>query len=85
MKFVGFIKAGGGNVMGEKGQKQVRGIRISTVNMVMIFISCILYILLITATIRVSKQYNNVHNSMDEYIAFEENKAFLTEGSTYLT
>lgn len=85
MKFVGFIKAGGGNAMSEKGQKQVRGIRISTVNMIMIFISCILYILLITATIRVSKQYNNVHSSMDEYIAFEENEAFLTEGSAYLT
>ena len=59
--------------MDEKGQKQVRGIRISTVNMIMILRSCVLYILLITATIRVSQQYENVHNSMDEYIAFEEN------------
>ena len=71
--------------MDEKGQKQVRGIRISTVNMVMILISCVLYILLITATIRVSQQYENVHNSMDEYIAFEENNAILTDGSAYLT
>ena len=71
--------------MEEKGQKQVKGIRISTVNIIMIFISCVLYILLITATIRVSGKYNDVHNSMDEYIAFEENEAFLTEGSTYLT
>lgn len=71
--------------MEEKGQKQVKGIRISTVNIIMIFISCVLYILLITATIRVSGKYNDVHNSMDEYIAFEENEAFLTEGSAYLT
>lgn len=85
MKSVDLIKVGGGNVMNERGQKQVRGIRISTVNMIMIFISCILYILLITATIRASEQYNNVHSSMDEYIAFEENEKFLTEGSAYLT
>lgn len=71
--------------MNEKEQKQVKGIRISTVNMIMIFISCVLYVLLITATIRVSKQYNHAHSSMDEYIAFEENEAFLTEGSLYLT
>ena len=71
--------------MDGKGQKPVKGIRISTVNMIMILISCVLYILLITATIRVSEQYKNVHSSMDEYIAFEENEAFLTEGSAYLT
>lgn len=71
--------------MSEKGQKQVSGIRISTVNMIMILISCALYILLITATIRVSKQYSNVQSSMDEYIAFAENEAFLTDGSAYLT
>lgn len=71
--------------MNEKEQKQVRGIRISTVNMIMIFISCVLYIMLITATIRVSRQYNNVHNSMDEYLAFAENEKSLTDGSAYLT
>ena len=71
--------------MSEKRQKQVRGIRISTVNLIMIFISCILYILLIMATIRASRQYDHVHSSMDEYIVFEENEKFLTEGSAYLT
>lgn len=71
--------------MKEKEQKQVRGIRISTINMIMILISCVLYILLIAATVRVSKQYQSVHSSMDEYITFEENKEFLTEGSAYLT
>lgn len=71
--------------MSEKKQKPVRGIRISTINMIMILISCILYILLIMATIRVSRQYNNAHDSMAEYISFEENEASLPEGSTYLT
>ncbi|MDE7320710.1 MAG: GGDEF domain-containing protein [Lachnospiraceae bacterium] len=71
--------------MEEKKKKQVRGIRISTVNMVMIFISCALYVLLITATMRVSDRYKDVHSSMDDYIAFEENEALLTDGSAYLT
>lgn len=69
----------------EEKKKQVRGVRISTVNMVMILISCVLYVLLITATIRVSERYRDVHGSMDDYIAFEENEALLTEGSAYLT
>ncbi len=71
--------------MEEKKKKQVRGIRISTVNMIMIFISCALYVLLITATVRVSDRYKDVHSSMDDYIAFEENEALLTDGSAYLT
>lgn len=70
--------------MEEKKKKQVRGIRISTVNMIMIFISCALYVLLITATMRVSDRYKDVHSSMDDYIAFEENEALLTDGSAYL-
>ncbi len=54
-------------------------------NMIMIFISCALYVLLITATVRVSDRYKDVHSSMDDYIAFEENEALLTDGSAYLT
>lgn len=71
--------------MDENKQKQVKGVRISAVNIIMIFVSCILYALLITATIHISNQYNNVHSSMDEYIAFEESESFLTDGSAYMT
>ncbi len=71
--------------MNEKKPKKVRGVRISAINMVMISISCVLYIFLILATIYISRQYNDVHGSMDQYIAFEENKASLTDGSAYLT
>ena len=42
-------------------------------------------VLLITATVRVSDRYKDVHSSMDDYIAFEENEALLTDGSAYLT
>lgn len=71
--------------MNEKKQKQVKGIRISAVNLAMITISCVLYILLIMATVHISGQYNEAHRSMEEYITFEENEAFLTEGSAYMT
>lgn len=66
-------------------KKQVKGVRISAVNLAMIAISCVLYILLILATIHISQQYKTVHSSMDEYITFEENESFLTEGSAYMT
>lgn len=71
--------------MEEKKPRQIKGVRISTVNIVMILISCILYILLISATIRASDRYKEVHNSMENYIACEESSALLTEGSAYLT
>ncbi len=71
--------------MEENKQRQIKGVRISTVNMVMILISCILYILLISATVRVSGRYEEVHNSMEDYIACEESSALLTDGSAYLT
>lgn len=71
--------------MKKNEKKVVRGIRISTVNTIMILISCVLYILLIAATICVSSQYRNVQDSMNEYVSFEENKASLTDGSAYLT
>lgn len=71
--------------MEEKKPRQIKGVRISTVNIVMILISCMLYILLISATIRASDRYKEVHNSMENYIACEESSALLTEGSAYLT
>lgn len=71
--------------MEQKEKKPIRGIRIRTVNMIMILISCILYVMLILATIRVSKKYEDVHHSMDDYIAWEENNDLLTDGSAYLT
>lgn len=66
-------------------KEPVKGIRIRTINVIMVLLSCILYVLLISATVRVSREYENVHNSMDEYIACEKSGDLLTEGSAYLT
>ena len=49
--------------MEEKGQKQVKGIRISTVNIIMIFISCVLYILLIIIFFLAASQCKHCQNN----------------------
>lgn len=71
--------------MHNQDKKPIKGIRIRTVNFLMIGISCILYLLLISATVNVSKQYENVHKSMDDYIICERSDTLLLEGSAYLT
>lgn len=71
--------------MEQKERKSIKGIRIQNASIIMILISCLIYILLILATVRVSEKYEDVHHSMDDYIAWEEGEALLTEGSAYLT
>lgn len=71
--------------MEEVKQKNIKGIRIQTANIVMIIASCILYVLLISATVHVSREYDNMHNSMERYIECEESDALLTAGSAHLT
>lgn len=66
-------------------RKPIKGIRIKNANFAMIFISCILYVLLITATIRASDKYHDVQKAMDTYVACEHCDALLTAGSAYLT
>lgn len=71
--------------MGEEKQKNIKGIRIQTVNFFMIGLSCVLYIMLLAATISVSTQYKDVHLSMDDFAACERDSTLLREGSAYLT
>ena len=71
--------------MSKEKQRDIKGVRIRTANFFMIGMSCVLYILLLAATIHVSARYKDVHLSMDDYIACERNGALLREGSAYLT
>lgn len=71
--------------MEQTNKKSIKGIRIQNVNIVMILISCLLYVFLISATIRISAKYEDVQHSMDDYVACEESGALLREGSAYLT
>lgn len=71
--------------MEETGKKSVKGLRIRTLNYIMIFISCILCLLLIFATNHASKQYENSIAATDNYISCQKNTEMVTEGSDYLT
>ena len=63
----------------------IKGIRLRTINIGMISISCILYILLIWATIHAWQKYEHLVSSTDEYIQCEKNAALVADGSNYLT
>lgn len=63
----------------------MKGIRIRTLNFSMIFVSCILYVLLIVASIHVLHEYRIMVAATERYIAYEKNALLLAEGSDYLT
>lgn len=71
--------------MEEKKKKPIKGIRIRTVNYTMIFISAVLYILLIAATVRASGEYSAMIASSNDYIACQKHAAQIADGSNYLT
>ncbi len=65
--------------------KTIKGIKIRTLNLWMILASCVLYILLILATIHASGRYTDMVAATREYITCEENAALVTQGSDFLT
>lgn len=71
--------------MENEKKKNVKGIRIRTINSIMILGACLLYILVIYATLQVSLRYDDLISATNDYIACEENAAEVREGSDYLT
>lgn len=71
--------------MEETKKKSIKGIRIRTVSYGMIFISAVLYVLLIVATVTASKEYNNMTAATDDYITCQNYAAQVADGSNYLT
>ncbi len=71
--------------MNEPRKKTIRGIKIRNLNLVMLSVSCILYILLIYATIQSMHKYNSMVNTTDRHIACEEISTLVADGSNYLT
>lgn len=63
----------------------IKGIRIRTLNLIMISISCIMYILLIGASVQALQKYEAMVYATDDYISCEEDAALLADGSNYLT
>ena len=71
--------------MNEPPKKTIRGNKIRKLNLVMLSVSCILYILLIYTTIQSMHKYNSMVNTTDRHIACEEISTLVADGSNYLT
>ncbi len=71
--------------MDTNNKNPIKGIRLRTLNLIMISISCVMYILLIGASIQAMQKYKSMVHATNDYISCEEDAALLADGSNYLT
>lgn len=71
--------------MDKRKEIPIKGMRIRTLNIGMIFVSCVLYILLILASSYALREYRVMVAATERYIACEKNALLLVDGSNYLT
>jgi len=69
----------------EQGTGQIKGIRICTLNYIMIVSAAVLFAILIYATVQVSVRYEKLIKATEDYITSEKDGALVREGSDYLT
>jgi len=74
-----------GDKVERKGKKNIKGIRIRTMNYGMILAACILYAMVIYATVRLSVGYKDLSEAVDHQIECMQAAALVTDGSDYLT
>ncbi len=63
----------------------VRGLKVRTVNLLMILCSCLLYIVLLLATFRAAGDYRDMVSATDLYILCQQEAAMVSDCSDYLT
>lgn len=71
--------------MGEDAKKIRKSSQKSILNSTMVLVACILYVVLICATVQTSKQYQIMVKAMNDYIACEKDATMVSDGSDYLT
>lgn len=71
--------------MNKERAKKIKGIKIKTLNTVIIIISCVLYVLLIFITAAVSKNCQQMVEYTDDYISCRREAAMVYQASDYLT
>lgn len=71
--------------MSKSREESIKGVKIGTVNYAMVLITCVLYVLVIWATVQVSIRYKTLSEVTENYIACERDAAQVHEGSDYLT
>ena len=64
---------------------RVKGFKVRTLNVIMILISCALYISLLIVTFQASRNYETMVAATNLYIDCQENAALVSDGSDYLT
>lgn len=71
--------------MEDDTKKTTRSGKVSFLNSTMVLIACILYIVLIIATVRTSNQYQLMVSATNNYISCGSDAALVSDGSDYLT
>lgn len=73
------------NNTNEQQTNNIKGIRIQTVNYIMIAVSCIFYILILYITIQVSVRYNTLTQNINDFTLCSQYANELEAASDYLT
>lgn len=63
----------------------VRGLKVRTVNLLMILLSGLVYVILLLATFRAAKDYRSMVSATELYILCQQEAALASDGSDYLT
>ncbi len=71
--------------MMENRQSNIRGVRIRTINYVMIAMACFLYLFVLYATFQTTRKYEKMASNTDDYIAAVKAAAMVQKGSDILT
>ena len=69
----------------EKKKIPVKGIRVRSLNVAMIVLSCLLYAALLFITCQAAADYGRMVQTTSQYIAYQEDAAQVSAGSDYLT
>lgn len=71
--------------MGKNEERDIKGVRIRTINYAMIAIACVLYVMILYATVHLSLEYERLSVATDNYVRCVQEAGMVTEASDYLT
>jgi diguanylate cyclase (GGDEF)-like protein len=71
--------------MHDGDNKDIKGIRINQLNTTALMVSCILFLMVLLATVQVSRKYRDLITSANKYMECEKDVAMIENGSNYLT
>lgn len=69
----------------QNGKKPVRGVKVRSINFLMIFLSFVLYVVLLIITRQAALNYKAMSDATEVYISCQEDAAMVSDASDYLT